>query len=92
EVFDRLGRRASEPLRAVRNGSTLRHTAEEFLRLHGNWQQSADALGCHRHTLRYRVRRIEELYGCSFDEAGDRVDLWLGLRAWQASEDWDQIA
>ena len=37
-------------------------------------------LYCHRHTLRYRIRRVEELTGRSLDSARDRIDFWLALR------------
>jgi len=37
----------------------------------------------HRHTLRYRVRKIEELTGRDLTNAGDRLELWLALRAYQ---------
>ena len=33
-----------------------------------------------RHTLRYRIRRVEELTGRSLDSARDRIDFWLALR------------
>jgi PucR family transcriptional regulator, purine catabolism regulatory protein len=35
----------------------------------------------HRHTLRYRIRRIAELTGRDLDRAGDRVEFWLALQA-----------
>ena len=35
----------------------------------------------HRHTLRYRIRKIEQLTGRSPADARDRLELWLALRA-----------
>jgi purine catabolism regulator len=37
-------------------------------------------LFCHRHTLRYRIRRIEELTGRDLGNARDRIEFWLALR------------
>jgi purine catabolism regulator len=35
----------------------------------------------HRHTLRYRIRRVAELTGRDLDRADDRVEFWLALQA-----------
>jgi purine catabolism regulator len=45
------------------------------------WTEAADRLGVHRHTLRYRIGKIEKLTGRSPTEARDRLELWLALRA-----------
>ena len=50
-----------------------------FLEHNGNWEAAARALAVHRHTLRYRIRRIAELTGRDLDRAGDRVEFWLAL-------------
>ena len=47
-----------------------------------NVQALASALGVHRHTMRYRVRKIEELTGRDLNDARDRLELWLALRAY----------
>ena len=47
---------------------------------HGQWDTAAADLGVHRHTLRYRMRRVEELLGRSLDDADLRAELWLALR------------
>jgi PucR family transcriptional regulator, purine catabolism regulatory protein len=52
-----------------------------FLEHNGNWEAAARALAVHRHTLRYRIRRIAELTGRDLDRAGDRVECWLALEA-----------
>ena len=36
---------------------------EAFIECNGQWERAAQQLYCHRHTLRYRIRRIEELTG-----------------------------
>lgn len=37
----------------------------------------------HRGTIYYRIRRIQELYGLDLQDEHARIDLALGLRAWQ---------
>jgi len=44
------------------------------------WERAAQRLFCHRHTLRYRIRRIEELTGRDLGNARDRIEFWLALR------------
>jgi purine catabolism regulator len=52
-----------------------------FLEHNGNWEAAARALAVHRHTLRYRIRRVADLTGRDLDRAGDRVEFWLALQA-----------
>ena len=35
----------------------------------------------HRHTLRYRMRKVEELTGRDLSSSFDRMEFWLALRA-----------
>jgi purine catabolism regulator len=51
-----------------------------WLARHGQWDTAASDLGVHRHTLRYRMRRVEELLGRSLDDPDLRAELWLALR------------
>ena len=44
-------------------GEELVRSLEAFIEHNGQWESAARALFCHRHTLRYRVRKIEELTG-----------------------------
>lgn len=53
---------------------------EAWLGRHGQWDTAAADLGVHRHTLRYRIRRVEELLGRTLDDADLRAELWLALR------------
>ena len=43
-------------------------------------ERAAQRLFCHRHTLRYRIRRIEDLTGRDLGNARDRIEFWLALR------------
>ena len=50
-----------------------------WLGAHGQWEPAAARLGVHRHTLRKRIRRAEELLGRDLDSPGVRAELWLAL-------------
>ncbi|MBO0655316.1 PucR family transcriptional regulator [Streptomyces triculaminicus] len=52
-----------------------------WLARHGQWDAAAADLGVHRHTLRYRMRRVEEILGRSLDDPDARMELWLALKA-----------
>ena len=70
------------PLRRYdqRQRGELLPSLRAFLEHNGNWEAAARALGVHRHTLRYRIGRVEELTGRTLSTADDRVELWLALR------------
>jgi DNA-binding PucR family transcriptional regulator len=50
------------------------------------WSEAAERLGVHRHTLRYRMDRLREVTGCHPDDPGQRMELWLALKAHDALE------
>lgn len=56
-----------------------------WLSRHGQWDAAAADLGVHRHTLRYRMRRVEEILGRSLDDPDVRMELWLALKATEAA-------
>jgi purine catabolism regulator len=62
-------------------GDELLRSLEAFIEQNGQWERAARELYCHRHTLRYRIRRVEELTGRNLGRAHDRIELWLALRA-----------
>jgi len=62
-------------------GGELLRSLEAFIEQNGQWERAARELYCHRHTLRYRIRRVEELTGRDLSRAHDRIELWLALRA-----------
>ena len=45
------------------------------------WETAASQLYVHRHTLRYRMRKVEELTGRDLGNSFDRMEFWLALRA-----------
>ncbi|MEY6569202.1 PucR family transcriptional regulator, partial [Streptomyces sp. PGLac3x] len=57
-----------------------------WLSRHGQWDAAAAELGVHRHTLRYRMRRVEEILGRSLDAPDVRMELWLALKATSGTE------
>lgn len=48
------------------------------------WSDAAESLGVHRHTLRYRMERLREQTGRHPDDPGERMELWLAVKARQA--------
>jgi PucR family transcriptional regulator, purine catabolism regulatory protein len=61
-------------------GEELLRSLDVFIEQNGHWEKAASALYCHRHTLRYRIRRVEQLTGRDFSHARDRIEFWLALR------------
>jgi len=59
-----------------------------FLEHNRSWQKAAMALHVHKQTLVYRMRRVEELSGRKLDRTEDVAELWLALRAAEASGLW----
>ncbi|MEU3461777.1 PucR family transcriptional regulator [Streptomyces sp. NPDC006733] len=71
------------PLRehdATSRGDLVR-SLQAWLSRHGQWDAAASDLGVHRHTLRYRLRRVEEILGRSLDDPDVRMELWLAMKA-----------
>jgi purine catabolism regulator len=52
-----------------------------FLDHNSRWESAAGELFVHRHTLRYRMRKVEELSGRDISSPHDRMEFWLALRA-----------
>ena len=58
-------------------------TLDAYLKSFGDVRGAADALGIHPNTLRYRLRKIEDLTGIDLADPDERfvLDLQLRLRA-----------
>ena len=52
-----------------------------FLEANGHWGEAAERLYVHRHTLRYRMKRVEEISGRDLGSSQDRMEFWLALKA-----------
>jgi DNA-binding PucR family transcriptional regulator len=61
-------------------GDELIRSLEAFIEQNGQWERAARELYCHRHTLRYRIKRVEQLTGRDLSKARDRIEFWLALR------------
>jgi DNA-binding PucR family transcriptional regulator len=55
-------------------------TLREFLACSGSWNTCAAKMYVHVNTVRYRIRRIEELTERDLSSLDDRVDFFLALR------------
>ena len=55
-------------------------TLREFLACSGSWNACAAKMYVHVNTVRYRIRRIEELTGRDLSRLDDQVDFFLALR------------
>ena len=63
------------------NSSDLVKSLACFLEANGHWGDAAEKLYVHRHTLRYRMKRVEEITGRDLDQSQDRMEFWLALKA-----------
>ncbi|CAN5735902.1 hypothetical protein BH18ACT15_BH18ACT15_00940 [soil metagenome] len=66
--------------------SDLMGSVRAYIETGGRWEAGAEALGVHRHTLRYRVRQAEELLGRDLSSAEDRLEVWLALNGAEVLE------
>jgi DNA-binding PucR family transcriptional regulator len=62
-------------------GGDLVASLQAFLEHNARWEAAAAQLFVHRHTLRYRMRKVEELTGRDLSSSFDRMEFWLALRA-----------
>ncbi|WP_435875121.1 PucR family transcriptional regulator [Nonomuraea fuscirosea] len=69
------------PLTAYGSRADLVASLRAYLEGNGHWETAAQRLGVHRHTLRYRMRRVSDLLGRDLDDPGVRAELWLALEA-----------
>jgi hypothetical protein len=63
-----------------RHRAELLPTLREFLACSGSWNACAAKMYVHVNTVRYRIRRIEELTGRDLSMLDDQVDFFLALR------------
>jgi PucR C-terminal helix-turn-helix domain/GGDEF-like domain/GAF domain len=62
------------------HASELVATLEAFFAEQGRYQATADALGIHVTTLRYRLRRLGELFAISLEDPETRIAIEVALR------------
>jgi len=63
-----------------RHHAELLPTLRQFLACSGSWNACAASMYVHVNTVRYRIRRIEELTGRDLSRLDDQVDFFLALR------------
>ncbi|MFY2791053.1 PucR family transcriptional regulator [Rhodococcus sp. MALMAid1271] len=64
-----------------RTDSGLTDTLREFLATGGSWNRTAESLHVHLNTVRYRIKRVEELLGRDLNSTEDRLDVYLALNS-----------
>jgi purine catabolism regulator len=64
-----------------RTGGELVATVKVFLQHNGHWESAAASLGIHRHSLRYRIRKVEQLTGRSMESSADRSEFLIAITA-----------
>ena len=65
----------------VEHNTELLLTLATFLVHHGSTTETAEAMTLHRHTVGYRLSRVQEVSGLSPYESDGRERLSLGLKA-----------
>ncbi len=63
----------------LEHGTDLMGTLRQFLLNGGHWRPTAARMHIHHNTLRYRLRRVEELTGRHLDEVADQLDMQIAL-------------
>ena len=76
----RAARGGGEPRRGARRPTSCCARSRSSSRRTASGSAPRARLFCHRHTLRYRIRRVEELTGRDLGRARDRIEFWLALR------------
>jgi DNA-binding PucR family transcriptional regulator len=85
QVFRDTPRFVSEPARLMaecdaRSGTEYAKTLRTYLDCARDSAAASTALSLHQNTLRYRLRRAQELFGVDLSHADDTLALWLSLR------------
>lgn len=66
--------------------SNLATTLDVFLHRRRSWAETARDLQVHRETVRYRIKKVEELTGSDLAESADVTRMWLALEARRTTE------
>jgi purine catabolism regulator len=66
-------------------GDELLPSLDVLLEHNGHWERAPAELCCHRHTRRYRLRRVERLTGRDRSSTRDRIEFGLALRGREPS-------
>jgi hypothetical protein len=87
-LLDALRAEQLSPLEAAAPGSraALRETLRSWLVHMGNRKSVSEELGVHPQTVRYRLGRLQELFGSALDDPATRLRLLLAL-GWEPGPD-----
>jgi PucR C-terminal helix-turn-helix domain len=88
EELELLRERTIAPISTydAEHDTELLATLQAFLAHHGSTTETAEAMSLHRHTVGYRLSRVQEVSGLSPYESDGRERLSLGLKADQILE------
>jgi len=88
DELELLRERTIAPISAYdsEHDTELLATLQAFLAHHGSTTETAEAMSLHRHTVGYRLSRVQEVSGLSPYESDGRERLSLGLKADQILE------
>ena len=76
--------------RDEQRGSDLLPSVRAFVEAGGRWEEGAQILGIHRHTLRYRINQAQELIERDLFSSEDRMEIWLACKALDLLEEQGQ--
>ena len=62
-------------------------TLQTYFKCGGNLKKLAEELGVHYNTVAYRIQRIKELAGVSFDNADQLLNLQIALKIYDVQRD-----
>ncbi|MEV7687402.1 PucR family transcriptional regulator [Streptomyces bungoensis] len=66
-----------------RHQATMVETLSRYFDFGGNYDETAESLGIHRSTLRYRLQRIRDISGNDLADVEDRLNLQVATRVWK---------
>lgn len=79
-VIERLTRLKLTPLLEQPDGEQLAESLKIWLDHNGSWDRASRVLGIHRHSLRNRISKIEQLMQIDLNEFENRAFLWTLLK------------
>lgn len=65
----------------ARHGTHLMETLQAYMECDGNLSEAAGQLFAHRHTVRYRLKRVGDITGLDVSRFEDATRLYLAVRA-----------
>lgn len=78
--------RAQRTLEPLAGNAGLVETLRAYFDCDRDVQRTADRLALHPNSVRYRLRRVEQLLGCRLDTPADIAELYLSLHAVSGDE------